>query len=127
MQNNLKEIQEFVRERFAKAAGHDLADYTETMIDGFGEPCLTLVDYPITLARVLNALEKVYGDDYHKMIFQDNKLLFLCAHEDLKMPCQFYWKFLNEDGADCTFEQRSEECQLAIAKLLGYAGGKNGN
>lgn len=111
---NLQAAQEFVREKVAKAANHNLADFTETMIDGFGDPVLTIIDYPLTLARVLNALPCEY---YHN--FHDGYLEYMVNGEENSIK----WKFLNEDGTDCTFEQQEESVQLAIAKLLGFAGG----
>ena len=65
---------------------------------------------PITLSRVLLALEKQFKNEYHKMIFQDGQLFFICAETPV---CQFYWRLEKE-----TLEEQSEETQRQINKLL---------
>ena len=112
MQNNLKEIQEFVREKCGLRC-----DYFEYCCeDNGGNHCqkcgLTNEEHhELNLTRVLNA---------HKgqncLVWQDDALFFKYDNSGNI----FQWKFLNEDSTECTFEQQEESVQLAIAKLLEY-------
>lgn len=88
MQNNLAEIQKFVKEK------------TGTL------PALIM-----NLDHILKGLEPIFRNEYHKMIFVDEKLLFICAEEPI---CQFSWQFKK------TFNEQSDKTQLAIARLLGW-------
>lgn len=64
----------------------------------------------LTLDRVLTALKEEFDNEYHKMIFQNNKLMFICARDE---AVQFYW-----DLTKPTLEEQTEETQRAINKLL---------
>ena len=64
----------------------------------------------MTLSKVLLALEKRFKNEYHKMIFQDGQLFFICAETPV---CQFYWNLTKE-----TIEEQSEETQRRINELL---------
>ena len=80
------------------------------------------VGYPLTLARVLHALnqygntECFYADSYGR-IMRDAEVTHDSFNTEIQFLCN--WQLLNEDGTECTFEQQSEETQNAIATLLG--------
>lgn len=76
----------------------------------------TLPALIMTLDHILKGLEPIFRNEYHKMIFVDEKLLFICAEEPI---CQFSWQFKK------TFNEQSDKTQLAIAKLLGYQSTSN--
>lgn len=66
--------------------------------------------FRVTLNRVLLALEKQFKNEYHKMIFQDGQLFFICLREN---AIQFYWDLTKE-----TLEEQNEETQRQINELL---------
>lgn len=64
--------------------------------------------YPLTLARILNALAgNIFIDDADP----ENRLF---------INNNFIWEYINDDGTDCLFEQQPEKTQRAIAKILGW-------
>jgi len=76
----------------------------------------TLPSLIMTLDHILKGLEPIFRNEYHKMIFADEKLLFICAEDPI---CQFSWQFKK------TFNEQSDKTQLSIAKLLGYESTSN--
>lgn len=66
--------------------------------------------FKVTLNRVLLALEKQFKNEYHKMIFQDGRLFFICLREN---AIQFYWDLTEE-----TIEEQVRQTQISINKLL---------
>jgi len=99
---NLKKIQQFVREKCGCPV---------QIIRVSSETSKVYKILPLTLARVLSGRR---GDNC--LVWQDNKLYFRFDESGNI----FEWQLLNGDDTDCTFEQQSEETQIAIAKLLGY-------
>lgn len=120
---NIKEIQEYVREKCAKAA-----------IDGFGEPCLTLVNYPLTLSRVLSAIKRAMPQKYYVAVFATACVAYDCVYflklrfgEEIKTMNVGTTHYLfgivwitNKKGKEFNFEDQNFELQLAVAELLGY-------
>ncbi len=118
--NNIKEIQEFVRRK--------------VFPNGFPKELETRNCRPselLTLARILNTFNcqwKDYNDHIaidHKGDIYDASRFEYCkdleqTEADLHKECQ--WKFLNKDGSEVTFQDQTEETQIAIAKLLGWEG-----
>lgn len=95
-------IQKENRKLILSAVYGDLIEYDD------GE----IAAQPLRLNHVLLALKKVFGNIdldgiYHKMLFQNNKLLFI--HND----GQFYWD-LTEDA----LENQSQQTQVIINNLL---------
>jgi hypothetical protein len=64
-----------------------------------------IIGHPITLNRVLNALDK--------KCYQE--ILNKCYQEILNV-----WMFLKEDGSDCLFDDQTPETQSLIANSLGH-------
>ncbi len=172
--NNIKEIQEFIREQVILAAHPEAKSYKEALKLEIGIGCIincympergyvmpefkelqiinkyskfgdyfvyntadgrvlrfisnnkfsckndVIMGQSITLSRVLNAIAKIHEKDYHKMIFQNNQLLYVPSYDFSEKEACFKWKFLNKDGSEAIFQDQTPETQLAIAKLLGY-------
>lgn len=90
--------------KFYGGGGFNGEDYDEDEIINANEIDLTenqIIGLPCTLARVLNALS--YSQEDHMGFIRE------------------FWVYLNKDGTDALFEDQSEECQMSIAKLLGYS------
>lgn len=102
MKENLREIHKFIKKRVIKLCSPQLDPDKDNY-----------VAYPWNnLVHILNAVA-----------LHTNINPFESSLDSLEIKNIFInWKFLNEDGTECTFEQQSEETQSAIAKLLGYGG-----
>ena len=95
MSKDLKEIQEFIwREKIFP------------------------VGVELTLARIFNALPFVLG--FSKFKDEPDILYVYRKRTNTADGIDFKWKFLNKNESEATFQDQTEETQLAIAKLLGY-------
>ena len=63
----------------------------------------------ISLAHVLIVLEKEFEREYHKMIFQDNKFMFICARYEAP---QFYWELTKD------LDEQSDSTIKTLLKLM---------
>lgn len=103
MTKGLKQIQEDNRKLILEICYGDLEEYDES----------EKRKEPLTLNKVLLTLKnRVFGNIdsngfYHKMLFQNDKLLFVYSEGD------FYWDLTQE-----TLENQSEKTQISINTLL---------
>ncbi len=79
-----------------------------------------IIGQPLTLTRILNAINQIHGKDYHKMLFQDNSLLYIPSYKYSEAEASFKWKFLNKDRSEALFQDQTEGTQISVARLLGY-------
>jgi len=67
------------------------ANYPEARnIERLGDYLPVTFSQGFQLAQVLKALNKEFKSEYHKIIFQNNKLLFICSRDE---AVQVYWDF----------------------------------
>ena len=124
---DIKEIQEFVREKVVMAAHPKCKTYEEALESDFysdehyngkriGDWDYNKYDFlglPLTLSRVLNALKvkpsKIYDSEFLEKIVENSwKYVFRV------------WKLLTKDGSKVVLEDQLHETQFEIAKKLGY-------
>ena len=103
-----------LRELIIKSQYADYIEFLKTEKDGSAsyaecDKWGIIENNQITLAQVLIVLEKEFEREYHKMIFQDNKFMFICARDEAP---QFYWELTKD------LDEQSDSTIKTLLKLM---------
>jgi len=104
---------------FTHYRGHPFVQ--DTLSNIFNKDKYKIIGQPLTLSRIFNVF---VFDDSLQFDIGTGKGYFIEWKSGDHSTTSYEWQFLNKNGSEATFQEQTQETQIAIAKLLGWQSDK---